>query len=148
MLSLVITTAPGSFKESTAAEAAKDIVLDKCTTGNPIGGYDTEGNLIYGGDPAVLVDGDTVYMYQGHDASKSGTAYEIPEWQCYSTKDLVNWKYEGVIMKADKSLYHGLRMRYLHGQARLRSIMTKKLVKTGIISTIVHGMQRHQASSQ
>lgn len=102
MLSLVITTAPGSFKESTAAEAAKDIVLDKCTTGNPIGGYDTEGNLIYGGDPAVLVDGDTVYMYQGHDASKSGTAYEIPEWQCYSTKDLVNWKYEGVIMKADK----------------------------------------------
>ncbi len=102
MLSLVITAAPGSFKESTAAEAAKDIVLDKCTTGNPIGGYDTEGNLIYGGDPAVLVDGDTVYMYQGHDASKSGTAYEIPEWQCYSTKDLVNWKYEGVIMKADK----------------------------------------------
>lgn len=102
MLSLVITAAPGSFKESTAAEAAKDIVLGKCTTGNPIGGYDTEGNLIYGGDPAVLVDGDTVYMYQGHDASKSGTAYEIPEWQCYSTKDLVNWKYEGVIMKADK----------------------------------------------
>lgn len=102
MLSLVITAAPGSFKESTAAEAAKDIVLGKCTTGNHIGGYDTEGNLIYGGDPAVLVDGDTVYMYQGHDASKSGTAYEIPEWQCYSTKDLVNWKYEGVIMKADK----------------------------------------------
>ena len=48
MLSLVITAAPGSFKESTAAEAAKDIVLGKCTTGNPIGGYDTEGNLKIG----------------------------------------------------------------------------------------------------
>ena len=102
VLSLVITAVPGGFKESVVAETTKDVVLDKCTAGNPIGGYDTAGNLIYGGDPAVLVDGDTVYMYQGHDASKSGTAYEIPEWQCYSTKDLVNWKYEGVIMKADK----------------------------------------------
>ena len=65
MLSLIITAAPGNFKESTAAEAAKDIVLDKCTTGNPIGGYDTEGNLIYGGDPAVLVDGEQFTCTRG-----------------------------------------------------------------------------------
>lgn len=105
-LSLVVTAAPADLSGSVAAKAAdapKDVVLEKCTTGNPIGGYDTDGNLIYGGDPAVLVDGDTIYLYQGHDASRSGTAYEIPEWQCYSSKDMVNWTYEGVIMKADKA---------------------------------------------
>lgn len=101
ILSLVVTMFPG-IPAGAAEPAPEDVVLTKCTAGNPIVGYDTDGNMIYGGDPAVLVDGDTVYLYQGHDASKSGTAYEIPEWQCYSSKDLVDWKYEGVTMKADK----------------------------------------------
>lgn len=76
----------------------EDIVIEKSQYGNPISGFDEKGNMIYGGDPAALVVGDTVYLYTGHDTS-TGDNYVIPEWQCYSTKDMKNWTYEGVILK-------------------------------------------------
>lgn len=78
-----------------------ETTISKTEVSNPIGGY-VNGNLIYGGDPAVLVDGDTVYLYTGHDTAQN-EAYKILEWMCYSTKDLKNWNYEGVVMKADKA---------------------------------------------
>lgn len=55
---------------------------------------------VYNGDPSVLVDGDTVYLYVGHDATKEPVTgiYTMPEWMCYSSKDLVNWKAESIIM--------------------------------------------------
>ncbi len=73
--------------------------IEKSEASNPLTGFDTNGNLVYGGDPAALVDGDTVYLYTGHDTAVE-EAYKIPEWQCYSTKDMVNWTYEGVVLKA------------------------------------------------
>ncbi len=73
------------------------ITIDKSELGNPIAGFDDDGKITYGGDPAVLVDGDTVYLYTGHDMSLT-ESYVIPEYLCYSTKDLVNWTYEGVVM--------------------------------------------------
>ena len=49
---------------------------------------DSGFDLIYGGDPSVLVDGDTVYLYTGHDASTdkevADSVYNIPEYLCYS----------------------------------------------------------------
>ena len=100
----LLPTAPLSL--SGAVQAAEttpvETVITKTQVSNPIGGYDTDGNLLYGGDPAVLVDGDTVYLYTGHDTAQS-EAYQITEWICYSTKDLKSWKYENVIMKADKA---------------------------------------------
>lgn len=99
-MSLAVTAMAGA--NVSGAEAASDEVeLEKSHAGNPIGGYDADGNLLYGGDPAILVDGDTVYLYTGHDVSV-GEDYNITEWLCYSTKDLTEWKYEGVIMGADK----------------------------------------------
>ena len=87
--------------DKTAALADGEVELEK-STGNPVTTAFTEdGKPIYGGDPAVLVDGDTVYLYTGHDEAET-EAYKITEWVCYSTKDLKNWKYEGVTMKADK----------------------------------------------
>ena len=76
------------------------VVIDKSEFGNPIGGFNDKGERTYGGDPAILVDGDTVYLYTGHDVSVTET-YVIPEYQCYSTKDLVNWTYEGVVMSME-----------------------------------------------
>ena len=103
--SLVVTALPGNLQPKTVAaeeaSAVKEIEIEKTEVSNPIGGYDADGNLMYGGDPSILVDGDTVYLYTGHDTAKS-EAYQILEWMCYSTKDLENWTYEGVIMKADK----------------------------------------------
>ena len=87
----------------TAAEATEKtrpepVVIAKSSYGNPVTGFDGEGDLTYGGDPSALVDGDTLYLYVGHDTAP-GDAYVIPEYLCYSTRDMKEWKYEGVVMK-------------------------------------------------
>lgn len=47
----------------------------------------------YTADPAALVDGSTVYLYTGHDvAPKDQSRYEMYDWLCYSSTDLINWK--------------------------------------------------------
>ncbi len=97
MLFGLITPTPQTVS---AAEAEpKEIVLEKSTLGNPIAGFDENGNNTYAGDPAILVDGDTVYLYVGHDYTGTGGGYTMPDYLCYSTKDLKEWKYEGVTMK-------------------------------------------------
>lgn len=97
---VVLTTfGCGNGTEGTESDAkpGDPIVIEKSEFGNPIGGFNDKGELTYGGDPAVLVDGDTVYLYTGHDVAVT-ESYVIPEYQCYSTKDMVNWTYEGVVM--------------------------------------------------
>lgn len=80
--------------------APKEISIDKCDKGNPM--VADNQNITYGGDPSVLVDGDTVYLYTGHDASTDEevgkSIYNIPEYLCYSSTDMVNWKEEGIVM--------------------------------------------------
>lgn len=100
---LVVTSFPASLLPADKAKAAVtpvETTIQKTEVSNPVLG-EKDGNLLYGGDPSILVDGDTIYLYTGRDASQT-EAYFMPDWQCYSTKDLKNWKYEGVIMKGDK----------------------------------------------
>ncbi|MCD8048412.1 MAG: family 43 glycosylhydrolase [Clostridia bacterium] len=66
---------------------------------NPIVKTDGDGNRVYGGDPAILVDGDTVYLFIGHDTA-TGSSYNMPDWLCYSSTDLLEWTYEGVPLSA------------------------------------------------
>ena len=87
----------GGETENTVKVDTEPIVIEKSENGNPIGGKNAEGELTYGGDPAALVDGDTVYLYTGHDTS-TGSSYVIPEYQVHSSKDLINWTYEGVVL--------------------------------------------------
>lgn len=102
-VTMVLTGLPGQTVKS---RSATEITLAKSQYTNPIGCVDNNGNRIYGGDPSVLVDGDTVYLYVGHDNSTDSEVnraiYNMDSWICYSTKDMKNWKYEGPIMKADK----------------------------------------------
>ena len=102
-VTMVLTGLPGQTVKS---RAATEITLAKSQYTNPIGCVDNNGNRIYGGDPSVLVDGDTVYLYVGHDNSTDSEVnraiYNMDSWICYSIKDMKNWKYEGPIMKADK----------------------------------------------
>lgn len=83
----------------------QEIALKKTPGANPLVGDSETGDYIYGGDPSVLVDGDTVYLYTGHDASTDeqveNAIYVIPEYLCYSSTDLVNWKPEGTVMTMD-----------------------------------------------
>ena len=81
-----------------AATGVKEKVLVKSDKGNPVLGFGEDGNILYGGDPAVLVDGDVAYFYVGHDASNS-EEYHMPDWRCYSTRNMKDFKYEGEIMK-------------------------------------------------
>lgn len=76
----------------------KEKVLSKSNSGNPMLGFDENGDILYGGDPSIMVEGDTVYCYVGNDTS-SNESYYMPNWRCYSSKDMVNWKYESIIME-------------------------------------------------
>lgn len=68
-------------------------------------------NLKFSADPAVLVYGDTVYLYATNDSQQmdfslgqADNGFEkINTLNVYSSKDLVNWTYEGEIPVAGKN---------------------------------------------
>jgi hypothetical protein len=95
------TTSPSSSPEATATVSPEPTPFEpidiSTSESNPIGVTGSDGKPIYGGDPSVLVDGDTVYLYVGHDTSRS-SSYSIPEYCVYSTKDLENWTYHGSVL--------------------------------------------------
>ncbi len=91
--------APESGEEqSSAVRVTVPAAVERVTYTNPVTGFNEAGELTYGGDPSALVDGDTLYLYVGHDTAKD-ESYVIPEYLCYSTKDMKEWKYEGVVLK-------------------------------------------------
>ena len=56
---------------------------------------------VFTADPAALVDGDTVYLYTGHDeAPHNDRFFEMHDWLAFSSKDMVNWNAHGPIMRA------------------------------------------------
>ena len=59
-----------------------------CYAENPI------VQTLYTTDPAPMVDGDTCYVYTGHDED-GAEYYDMRDWRCYSTKDMVNWTDHG-----------------------------------------------------
>ncbi len=91
---------PPAEKAAADTQGLQEVVLRK-STGNPMLGFDDETSVRYAGDPSIMVDGDTVYAYAGYDnCPVSSEAYHMPKWICYSSKDMVNWTYEGVHMNA------------------------------------------------
>ena len=54
---------------------------------------------VYTADPAPMVYGDTLYLYTSHDEDEVvGNFYTMYDWNCYSTKDMVNWTDHGTIL--------------------------------------------------
>ena len=51
-------------------------------------------------DPAVTVIGNTVYAYVGQDAASVGGWFNMPNWLCYSSTDMKNWKAHGPVLSA------------------------------------------------
>jgi hypothetical protein len=51
-------------------------------------------------DPAALVVGEMVYVYVGHDTASPGGWFDMPEWLCYSTDDMINWTAHGPVLAA------------------------------------------------
>jgi len=68
--------------------------LALATGGNPV--IKTK----YTADPAAMVQGNTVYLYTGHDvAPPPQERYEMHEWLCFSSTDMVNWTEHPVPLK-------------------------------------------------
>ncbi|MGN0162771.1 MAG: family 43 glycosylhydrolase [Candidatus Ornithomonoglobus sp.] len=81
------------------AEETEAISIAKSAGGNPELGFDADGNILYAGDPAATVIGDTVYLIAGHDTA-ADEGYCMPEWVLYTSKNMTDWEYKGVVMKA------------------------------------------------
>lgn len=57
---------------------------------------------VFTADPAALVHEGTVYLYTGHDEAPPETiGYQMKEWLCFSSTDMVNWKPEGSPLSLD-----------------------------------------------
>jgi beta-xylosidase len=55
----------------------------------------------YSCDPTAIVEGNTVYLYTGHDESPpSFENYIMNEWLVFSSNDLINWSEYPVPLKA------------------------------------------------
>ena len=89
----------------TACQSSADKVYD---------GTDLEpaGNPIFTdawtADPAPLVVGNRVYVYTGEDVYRDGERnglpgnYNIADWRCYSSDDLVHWRSHGVLLRPEQ----------------------------------------------
>ncbi|MFZ5941768.1 MAG: glycoside hydrolase family 43 protein [Bacteroidota bacterium] len=54
---------------------------------------------LFTADPAPLVYHDTLFLYTGHDtATVEDTNYKMPDWQVFSTTDMVNWTAYGTCL--------------------------------------------------
>ncbi len=88
-----------TFKTPTKTVKSEPVSITKSAGGNPELGFDTNGSILYAGDPAATVIGDTVYLICGHDTA-TDESYVMPEWVLYTSKDMKNWEYKGSVMKA------------------------------------------------
>lgn len=52
-------------------------------------------------DPAPMVYDGVMYLYTGEDSTVDNGFYNMPNWHCYSTTDMVNWLDHGVIMHSE-----------------------------------------------
>lgn len=123
---VMVTSIADAFIPAAVAQAATatpvETTIPRTQVSNPIlstypdndkVSEELRGTVLYGGDPSVMVEDDTVYLYTGRDIPIDFTqvdnkgnvvadGYYMFEWQCYKSTDLRNWTYEGVIMSADK----------------------------------------------
>ena len=56
---------------------------------------------VFTADAAALVQGDTVYLYTGHDeAPNNDVFFQMHDWLVFSSQDMKNWTEHGAIMRA------------------------------------------------
>lgn len=66
--------------------------------------FKNEGNPLikhhFTADPAAFVEGDTLWLYTGHDFTGGQKRYKMKDWLVFSTTDMQNWTEHPVPMKA------------------------------------------------
>ena len=53
---------------------------------------------LFTADPAPLVVGDTVYLYVGRDNAKGKEMFTMPDWLCFSSRDMKHWTPHGAVL--------------------------------------------------
>jgi beta-xylosidase len=96
---LLALTTGSSF----AAEA--DATNSAAKPPEPVAGSNPIFRDAFTADPSTLVVGDTLYCYTGHDKAVGGQFFTMPDWRCYSTKDMKHWTPHGSILKATDFKY-------------------------------------------
>ena len=64
-------------------------------TGNPLINYK------HTADPAIMVLGDTLWMFTGCDEPGNKEGYHMPNWCVFSTTDMINWTEYPIPIHAD-----------------------------------------------
>lgn len=72
------------FPEQVYGQSSNELFHFK-SNGNPIITHK------YTCDPATMVEGDTLWLYTGHDFEGGQKGYNLKDWCVFSTTDLVNW---------------------------------------------------------
>ena len=100
--------------------------------------YDTDGNRIQAHAGYMFYENDTFYWY-GENKEKSKSEWDLWHWgiRLYSSKDLYNWKSEGIIIEPvtddeTHSLYYNARLDRPH---LLYNEKTKKYVMWAKVMT-------------
>ena len=81
--------ADGTIKpvQPTHAVTNRDGSLDLIADGNPL------FRNVHTADPAAYVEGDTLWLFAGHDADDAtATGYKMTDWLAFSTTDLKHWR--------------------------------------------------------
>lgn len=52
----------------------------------------------YTADPSPMVYNGTMYLYTSHDEDEDNGFYNMLDWKCYSSTDMVNWTDHGTVM--------------------------------------------------
>ena len=84
----------GALSMLVSSASASESPVAKVPGSNPL--FPT----LFTADPAPMVEGDTVYLYTGHDEAKGGEMFTMKEWLCFSSKDMKHWVSHGPIMRA------------------------------------------------
>jgi len=56
---------------------------------------------VFTADPAPMEYNGRLYVYVGHDEAFNGEMFNITEWLCYSTDDMINWTAHGSVMRPE-----------------------------------------------
>jgi arabinoxylan arabinofuranohydrolase len=90
---------PQHIVKSTALAATAFWGLALAANAQPTPGTNPIIRDVFTADPAPVVIGDEVYLYVGHDNAHGKDLFRMPEWLCYSTRDMKNWASHGAVLK-------------------------------------------------
>ena len=96
ILSLLLMTV-GSFCKSSILTSQKD--KEKVVIVNGIPWYDQNQNPVNAHGACIIKDGGKYWLFGEY---KSDTSNSFPGFGCYSSEDLVNWRFERVVLPVQK----------------------------------------------